>query len=462
MAEDRFLLDSPAIEKAVAFHNSADYPPRRPGKNSLDDVPAMGGGENSYNGYFTIKDVSLVKEDGTVEFRVAICDGKTWDAVSLTSGFSYAVCRGDTIRFDSKIFPVTESVSVYIKCGPTDYYRNEIVLVPHSLNKPPEMLGYAYYLIGDVLVAAATETTSASMRIIQRHGEFTPTVTQTDSSYYGYNGEPHIPYHQWYGYFSVRFVEDAENGAIVPNKLMVCNGLKPGLEYDSISRATWSEVYIIDFPAQIFDVSENGDIVIIYGATKNYKHYMVFVPDKDRAKYIAPGYEMFTIAKVRFTDGVMDVFPEFYANDDEVNNHTRLLPYDQYYGGFSVRFKENSDGTFDGSNATLVHGLYWNSEIAGASVAYVNNMGFEVPALSLSGLSFGRLYLVYDAESQEFTVDTKLINADDHIGAVYEDGQLKAAWVLGDYRDGIWTPASPNPPQLWVMTEMCAREMDID
>ena len=53
MAEDRFLLDSPAIEKAVAFHNSADYPPRRPGKNSLDDVPTMGGGE--YNGMFAVK-----------------------------------------------------------------------------------------------------------------------------------------------------------------------------------------------------------------------------------------------------------------------------------------------------------------------------------------------------------------------------------------------------------------------
>ncbi len=34
MAEDRFLLDSPAIEKAVAFHNSADYPPADRGRTS--------------------------------------------------------------------------------------------------------------------------------------------------------------------------------------------------------------------------------------------------------------------------------------------------------------------------------------------------------------------------------------------------------------------------------------------
>lgn len=64
MAEDRFLLDSPAIEKAVAFHNSADYPTRRPGKNSLDDVPAMTGSA-SYNGMFAVTD----NGDGTATIK---------------------------------------------------------------------------------------------------------------------------------------------------------------------------------------------------------------------------------------------------------------------------------------------------------------------------------------------------------------------------------------------------------
>lgn len=62
MAEDRFLLDSPAIEKAVAFHNSADYPPRRPGKNFLDDAPAVGGG---YDGMFAVTD----NGDGTATIK---------------------------------------------------------------------------------------------------------------------------------------------------------------------------------------------------------------------------------------------------------------------------------------------------------------------------------------------------------------------------------------------------------
>ena len=44
-------------------------------------------GVSAYNGYFTLKDVSTYNEDGTVkEFRVAVCDGETWDPVTETSG----------------------------------------------------------------------------------------------------------------------------------------------------------------------------------------------------------------------------------------------------------------------------------------------------------------------------------------------------------------------------------------
>lgn len=49
--EDRFVLDSPALEAAVTYRNSTGYPPRRPGKNSLEDPPAMGGG---YDGMFAV------------------------------------------------------------------------------------------------------------------------------------------------------------------------------------------------------------------------------------------------------------------------------------------------------------------------------------------------------------------------------------------------------------------------
>lgn len=44
-------------------------------------------GVSSYNGYFTLKDVSTYNEDGSVkEYRVAVCDGETWDAETETSG----------------------------------------------------------------------------------------------------------------------------------------------------------------------------------------------------------------------------------------------------------------------------------------------------------------------------------------------------------------------------------------
>lgn len=50
--EDRFVLDSPALEAAVTYRNSTGYPPRRPGRNSLDDPPA--GGSSAYNGMFAV------------------------------------------------------------------------------------------------------------------------------------------------------------------------------------------------------------------------------------------------------------------------------------------------------------------------------------------------------------------------------------------------------------------------
>lgn len=61
--EDRFLLDSPAIEAAVAFRSSAEYPSKRPGKNSIDiSTP---GGSSAYNDMFAVTD----NGDGTATIK---------------------------------------------------------------------------------------------------------------------------------------------------------------------------------------------------------------------------------------------------------------------------------------------------------------------------------------------------------------------------------------------------------
>jgi hypothetical protein len=50
IVEDRFLLDSPAIEAAVKFRGETLYPSRRPGKNSLNEEYSPG----AYDGYFLV------------------------------------------------------------------------------------------------------------------------------------------------------------------------------------------------------------------------------------------------------------------------------------------------------------------------------------------------------------------------------------------------------------------------
>ena len=57
MEQDIFLLDSPAIEKAVMAHNTEVTRRRRFGKSSLNEIPEVSGGssEKEYTGQFAIR-----------------------------------------------------------------------------------------------------------------------------------------------------------------------------------------------------------------------------------------------------------------------------------------------------------------------------------------------------------------------------------------------------------------------
>ena len=60
---------------------------------------------SGYNGYFTLKDVSTYNEDGTVkEYRVAVCDGETWDPETETSNHMSVVVNSGYIYIESCIF----------------------------------------------------------------------------------------------------------------------------------------------------------------------------------------------------------------------------------------------------------------------------------------------------------------------------------------------------------------------
>jgi hypothetical protein len=60
---EKFVLDSPALEEAVKLRSTTNYPPRRPGRSSLKEVQATGGGE--YDGMFAV----TVNEDGTASVK---------------------------------------------------------------------------------------------------------------------------------------------------------------------------------------------------------------------------------------------------------------------------------------------------------------------------------------------------------------------------------------------------------
>jgi hypothetical protein len=79
MDQDVFLLDSPAIERAVMAHDTVTTGRRRFGKSSLNEIPAgASGGE--YNGYFKLLavpdgDVLIVYIVNGAEFNLNGIDG---------------------------------------------------------------------------------------------------------------------------------------------------------------------------------------------------------------------------------------------------------------------------------------------------------------------------------------------------------------------------------------------------
>ena len=164
-------------------------------------------GVSSYNGYFTLKDVSTYNEDGSVkEYRVAVCDGETWDPEKLTSGDSIASCMGNEITFKSVIFTIKQDIHIYIKCGPANTYLNKIISQPVGDQKPSR-IGYEYVHIGSIFIR------DKQLEIIQR--------LKTGAE----GGALYVPYTQYSGDFALRLIEDEESDSVVSNKAVICNGM---------------------------------------------------------------------------------------------------------------------------------------------------------------------------------------------------------------------------------------------
>ena len=124
-------------------------------------------GVSSYNGYFTLKDVSTYNEDGTVhEFRIAVCDGETWDANNESSGNMPVYVNSECYYLDSIIFDdIADSSSwdIFIQFTPLpdgeDPAQHKFV----ELKIAPESVSSNTYLIGEVSLS------NGKVRVIQRH-----------------------------------------------------------------------------------------------------------------------------------------------------------------------------------------------------------------------------------------------------------------------------------------------------
>lgn len=117
-------------------------------------------GVSSYNGYFTIKDVSTYNEDGSVkEYRVAVCDGETWDAEKQTSGDMSVLCNNNYYTIKSTIFTVNQKYRYILIKFRFDVEKNSPVLELITSNS----LSSYEYMIGEFSIS------DSKLNIIQRH-----------------------------------------------------------------------------------------------------------------------------------------------------------------------------------------------------------------------------------------------------------------------------------------------------
>ena len=220
---EKFVLDSPALEDAVKLRSTANYPPRRPGRNSLKEVQATGGAGAGpeYNGYFTIKDVSTYTEDGTIkEYRGAVCDGATWDAAKQTSGDSYYIVSdtSSTRRIPCTILTIKGDSDLYIRYCHCKGTADIVVRRDAPINNT----GYYYYLLGSIRIV------NHAMKILQRHGAYKVYLNDDRYEYVrNYNAVPTIQVNGYTGYFCIRIIEPkpSDDGTIPePTQFAICDG----------------------------------------------------------------------------------------------------------------------------------------------------------------------------------------------------------------------------------------------
>ena len=118
MASEEIVLRSPVLDNVVKMVAIDDYPRRRPGKNSLNQMGTVsfGGSVDEYNGMHKLV---LITDNSNPEapiYKVCVCDGATYDPETQTSKASSRVdVHGLSFEMKSKTFDVvSDSLSIGI------------------------------------------------------------------------------------------------------------------------------------------------------------------------------------------------------------------------------------------------------------------------------------------------------------------------------------------------------------
>ena len=402
-----------------------------------------------YNGFFTLKDVSIFnEEDGTVEeFRVAVCDGATWSPDNTTSGISKVICGGNTLYFDCKILTVTESCNIYIKCGYNETYRNEIIAVP--VGEKPSRIGYIYYQIGSVNLIASEENENViqGMTIIQRHGVsyLAPVEYSGGTFQVGHNGMPVLPYTEHTGYFAVRHIEEADSGQCALNQILVCHGKYLSTSGRNTSSFANCNNRSYSFAPQIFNIDGPSDIYVMCGADDSYAHKLVLYPSDENPS--APGYSFYKIASIDVTGSGMNITQIFKSDG------TLYIPYDHYTGDFAVRFKENDDGTFDKSSLVVRSGA-----------VYINGSYRYVEGKTLSNSNSGELMVKYNPKTDTASIEWFSGNSSQGNVARTDTEEITFGYSkIGYFSNGTWNQSQEYLPHtIWVLTTICERNIEKD
>lgn len=212
MAKNTLLVAGPKLQKKLRDLSNGvtniDLTTAPNVSNRQEIISRSGIGSSktpTYNGYFTLKDVSAYNEDGTVkEYRVAVCDGETWDAEKQESGDSIVYCNGTLLRFKSvvKTFEKNRAFYVWIKCGYTEKYINKVVILKDA--SQPQRIGYEYLYVGYFII-----NTDGTMYIHQEQ----------------LSNPINITYTHYTGGFALRPVENNdEEDTVDESKVAVCDG----------------------------------------------------------------------------------------------------------------------------------------------------------------------------------------------------------------------------------------------